>query len=115
MVLLSNVIFYILFFPSEKVPEKTIPEDFVEIKLEAKLQTPFQKGKKVLFIHRKTQKIIEVRLQDWISEEEKIVAVTVDEDHAQKLIDLSGWEVLPHLKQFKFAHRAMGDQYEIHY
>lgn len=87
----------------------------VEVHLQASFHTPFQKGKKVLFIHRKTQKIIEVRLQDWISEEEKIVAVSVDEIHAQKLIDLSGWEVLPHLKQFKFAHQTLGDQYEIHY
>lgn len=111
MVLLSNVIFYLLFFPSEKVPEKTIPEDFVEIKLEAKLQTPFQKGKKVLLHHPRSPQMHEALL---ISEhEDGLITVATNEKSGGALLTEGSWRILPLIKMN--ITQAKGENREIRY
>ena len=111
MVLLSNVIFYLLFFPSENAPEKTIPEDFIEIKLEAKLQTPFQKGKKVLLQHPRSAQMFEALL---ISEhEDGLITVATNEKSGGALLREGSWRILPLIKMN--ITQAKGENREIRY
>lgn len=111
MVLLSNAIFYLLFFPSENAPERTIPEDFIEIKLEAKLQTPFQKGKKVLLHHPRSPQMHEALL---ISEhEDGLITVATNEKSGEALLREGSWRILPLIKMN--ITQAKGENREIRY
>jgi len=112
---LSNIFFFILFSPSDEIEEKSLSDNEVEIHLQVTFHTSFQKGKKVLLIHRKTQRMVEAKLQDWVNEETQTLSVSVQDTQAQRVIDLTGWEVVPYIKQYTFAQTSKGDQYEIRY
>ena len=111
IVIISNVLFYLLFFPSENVPEITIPDDFIEIKLEAKLQTPFQKGKKVLLGHQTSPKMYEALL---ISEhEDGLVTVATNQQSGEALLREGTWRILPMIKMN--ITQTKGENREIRY
>ncbi len=56
---LSNVFFFLLFGGDNTSSAETthMPEGLVEVQLEARLHTPFQKGKKVLLVSRSGRNI----------------------------------------------------------
>ncbi|MGE3611122.1 MAG: hypothetical protein AB7I27_16140 [Bacteriovoracaceae bacterium] len=113
--ILSNIFFFFL-FSNERPPEKSsdsIPKGMVEIQLNAELQTPFQKGKRILLINRFFKKQLEAVLQ---AEREGRFEVIVKEEDAPVLFQHDSWEILPYMKNlFKKTVKSNGVQHEILY
>ena len=110
-ILLSNALFYLLFFPSSSEVTDELPDGLVEIKLEAKLQTPFQKGKMVLIHHPSSHQMIEARLIN--AEEDGLVTVATDELSGKFLLKDGTWRILPLIKMN--VTQAKGENREIRY
>ena len=111
IVLLSNLFFYLLFFPTDQKPQKAFPDDYVEIKLEAKLQTPFQKGKKVLLQRLGQANMHEALL---ISEhEDGLITVATNEKSGEALLREGPWRILPLIKMN--ITQTKGENREIRY
>lgn len=115
---LSNIFFFYLFsgpenVTSEKVPE--LPVGSVEVQMRAELQTPFQKGKKVLLVSRQARKIIPAVLHEPSSDVTEKVTVIVNDEVAHQLFEHDSWEILPFLKKMAFKKVSQGVVHEIRY
>ena len=115
--ILSNIFFFILFSGEETVAveEKSVPEGWVEVQLQAELLTPFHSGKKVLLVNRSGRKKLPGVLQESISEETGRITVLVRENEAHELFVHQTWEVLPYLKHLTFVAVKKGISHEIRY
>ena len=113
----SNIFFFFLFSnDSPQVAPTYLPtEGWVEVQFEPQLLTPFQSGKKVLLIQRKTGKKIEGVLKESSSEVPGRITVLVKENQAEALFFHSSWEVLPYLRKLTLASVAKGLNHEIRY
>ena len=116
-IVISNVFFFLLF--SSDSPQQTLtpglPIGQVEIQLEAQLLTPFQKGKKILIVTRSGRKKIEGMLQGTEMDNLGKITVSVREDDAITLFQHREWEILPYLKNLKFASVQRESGHEIRY
>ena len=113
-IVLSNIFFFLLFGASESAPQplpKT-SDGVVEVQLSAQLLTPFQEGKKVLFVNRGARRRVEGVLK---TAAEAGVIASVNEKDALILLAEAHWEVLPYLKDFRFTEVRRGETYEIRY
>jgi hypothetical protein len=115
-ILLSNILFFLLFSKNEKsaAPVK-IPTGWVEIHVKAELLTPFQTGKKVLLLQRIARKRVEAMLETSPVEPEGRFTVLVRESEADALLKYDTWEIVPFLKTLSFAPTPKGENHEIRY
>ena len=112
--ILSNVFFFLLF--SEEAPQDINPgvtPGWVEVQLRADLMTPFQKGKKILLIHRSGGQRIEGMLKDAIDLEGRLT-ILVKENEAAPLFLKQSWEILPYIANLKLP-ALKGEMHEIRY
>ncbi len=110
----SNVFFFLLF--SEEAPPKQnhgVTPGWVEVQLRADLMTPFQKGKKILVIHRSGGQRIEGMLKDAIDLEGRLT-ILVKENEAAPLFLKQNWEILPYIANLKLP-ALKGEMHEIRY
>lgn len=113
--ILSNLFFFLLFAGEEKNSEEAsgITVGWVEIQLRADLMTPFQKGKKVLLIHRGGRQSIEGMLQAGMDPEGRLT-ILVKEAEAAPLFVHQSWEILPFIANHRFP-ALKGERHEIRY
>ncbi len=111
---LSNLFFFILFGGEEiKSPVLTSAiKGSVDVQLAATHLTPFEEGKRVLLVHRRSRKRVEGQFK---ALNETHTTLTVSEENAVILLSHENWEILPYLKDFRFHEIARGESYEIHY
>ncbi len=115
--IVSNIFFFLLFSEnSSQDLSRALPTDgWVEVQFEPLLLTPFQFGKKVLLIQRRSGKKIEGVLKDLSSEVPGRITVLVKEHEASALFFHTSWEVLPYLRKLSLASVAKGASHEIRY
>ncbi len=114
--ILSNVFFFYLFGPGPQEPgAEVLPSGWVEVKLKAALQTPYERGKKVLLVQRDSRKKLEGLLRSPTIPETEELTVLVRESEAQVLFHFEHWEILPFIRNLTFAPKNTGEQHEIHY
>lgn len=112
--ILSNVFFFLLF--SEEAPQEISPvatAGWVEVQLRADLMTPFQKGKKILLVHRSGGQRIEGMLKNAIDLEGRLT-ILVKENEAAPLFLKQSWEILPYIANLKIP-PLKGEMHEIRY
>jgi hypothetical protein len=115
-IILTNILFFILFSsPETKVMTPNIPAGWVEIHVKAELLTPFQKGKKVILLNRKSQIFMSGMLEENSLEPEGRMTVLVKDEDASLLIRHEMWEIIPDLKQFSLPKRNQTVAQEIRY
>jgi hypothetical protein len=110
----SNLFFFVLFggSTSKETTLSSTPKGSVDVQLTATHSTPFEAGKKVLLVHRKSRKRVEGELK---ALNDTHTTLTVSEENAVILLSHENWEILPYLKDFRFNEIARGESYEIHY
>jgi hypothetical protein len=116
--ILSNLFFYLLFASSEKPNHDAlalVPPGWVEVQIQAELSTPFQKGKKIILIHRRAGQKIVGLLNHYLPDQEKPLVVLVQEEHANKLLQKNDWEIVPYLKNLDLTIVKKDVSYEIRY
>lgn len=114
--IVSNLFFFFIFHPSEKQKmSPSIPDGWVQLQVKAELLTPFQYGKKVLLLNRRSNRSVEAMLETAPTDVDGRFTVLVKESSAEELIRLESWEILPFLKTLTFAPKARGEQHEIRY
>lgn len=111
LILLSNIFFYLLFAPSSPDSEESLPQDYVEIKLEARLLTPFQKGKKVLLQRPGNLQLYEALLMS--VDEDGIITVATNQNVGSFLLKEGPWRILPIVKMN--VTQTKGENREIRY
>lgn len=97
LILGSNLLFFILFFPSPQEEVEMFSPDHIEVKIPAKLMTPFQNGKKVTLHHSNTNKNINAQLTS-PPDEEGLVTVATDVESAKTLLTYQDWKIIPPIK-----------------
>ena len=114
---LSNVFFFLLFGDDNTSSAETthMPEGLVEVQLEARMHTPFQKGKKVLLVSRSGRKKMTAVLDQNGNELDQRVTVLVKEDEAALLFQIDNWEVLPLIGNLRFSTITQRENHEIRY
>lgn len=112
LIILSNILFYLLFFPGENKEDAPLYQGLMEVKVEAKLMTSFQIGKKVTIHHQLSNQNIEARLVS-PPDEEGLTTVATDEESARFLLTKNHWRIIPPLK-LNVA-QAKGESREIKY
>lgn len=114
---LSNVFFFLLFGGDNTSSAETthMPEGLVEVQLEARLHTPFQKGKKVLLVSRSGRKKMDAVLDQNGNELDQRVTVLVKEEEAALLFQIDNWEVLPLIGNLRFNTITQRENHEIRY
>ncbi len=96
---LSNILFFLLFGSSKESPKYSDQEkDWVEIQMEAEILTPIIEGKKVLLLNKRAKKKIEGILKTAEVQESGKITVSIKEEEAHILIQYEAWQVLPYLK-----------------
>lgn len=113
LILSSNLLFYILFFPSNTVEIETYPKDFIEVKVQAKLLTPFQIGKKITLYHSITNKNVLAQLTS-PPDEEGLTTVATDSESAKALLIHSDWKIIPPI-DLQITQTNRGESREIRY
>jgi hypothetical protein len=113
--ILSNIFFFLLFAAEDKPyqAEIELAPGWVEIQLRADLMTPFQKGKKILLIHRSGRQSIEGMLQAGMDPEGRLT-ILVKEAEAALLFVHQSWEILPFIANHRFP-ALKGERHEIRY
>lgn len=114
---LSNVFFFLLFggdnTSSAEAPR--VPEGWVEVRIEARLHTPFQLGKKVLLMNRSARIKLPGMLNQSGSELDQRVTVLVPEKEAALLFQHENWEIIPHINNLRFQTIVQREDHEIRY
>lgn len=111
LILSSNFLFYLLFFPSQS-ETSSLPSELVEVKVEAKLFTSFQNGKKVTLYHPQTNKNVLAHLVS-PADEEGLVTVASDIDSSIELLSYKNWRIIPPIQLQVMQQR--GESREIKY
>ncbi len=113
--ILSNIFFFVL-FKSDPTPAKEAPLDvgWVELQIRAELLTPFERGKKILLIHRASRSRSEAIMEAPIDAEGRMT-IRIHETEASHLFKHEAWEVFPYMKTLSFAPIHRGESYEIRY
>lgn len=114
---ISNVFFFLLFGGDNTSSAETprIRAGEVEVQLEARLHTPFQKGKKVLLVSRGAGKKLVGVLDLQGTELDPRVSVLVPETEAALLFHFGDWEVLPLIENFQLRTARQREDHEIRY
>jgi hypothetical protein len=115
ILIISNILFYLLFGNETKTETASIPAGWVEIKIKAELLTPFQMGKKVLLIQRQRRKQIEAMLEMQPTDPEDRFTVWVKESEAEGLLRFENWEIIPFIKTLSLEPSNKGITHEINY
>jgi hypothetical protein len=114
-IVVSNIFFFVLFTSTDPIASPAGQrEGLVEVQLRAEIMTPFQHGKKVILLNRKSKLRVEGVLKEDINAEEKFT-IWVREERASVLFDYNDWEILPYLKNLAFPIMNRGKIYEIRY
>ena len=92
-----------------------MPPGLVEVQLEARMHTPFQKGKKVLLVSRSGRKKMSAVLDQSGNELDQRVTVLVKEEEAGLLFQIDNWEVLPLIGNLRFNTISQRENHEIRY
>lgn len=113
----SNVFFFLLFGgDNTSSAETTLSQDgLVEVQIEARLHTPFQRGKKVLLICRRAGKKITGVLNQSGSELDPRFSILVPEEEAEALFHHGNWEVLPLIANLRLQRKREREDHEIRY
>lgn len=94
LILISNALFYFLFFPDKPEVQEELYPDLIEVKVNARLMTSFQNRKKVTLYHAFTNQNIIAHL---ISppDEEGFTTVATDTESAKLLLTKNNWSIIP--------------------
>ncbi len=114
----SNIFFYLLFgSPPQATPAplQSPRSGWVEVQIEAELQTPFQVGKKVLIINRSQRLKVEGVLDGERHEEHNKLTFLVQEKDAPVLFLYRDWEIVPFLRNLTLTTFTKGRTHEISY
>jgi hypothetical protein len=115
-IVVTNILFFLLFSsPDSKVNEPRTPQGWVEFQVKAELLTPFQKGKKIIILNRKSQIFLTGMLEENSKEPDGRITVQVKDEDASKLIRYDMWEIIPDLKNFTLPKKIKGAVHEIRY
>lgn len=89
--ILSNIFFFLLFSNGEtQEVNPLMTPGWVEVQLRADLMTPFQKGKKVLLIHRRGGQRVEGMLKDAIDLEGRLTILVKENEAAPLFLKRAG-------------------------
>lgn len=112
LILSSNLLFYLLFFTATPAPEENVSNDLIEIKVDARLMTTFQNGKKVTLHQLNSNQSVEALL---ISppDEEGLTTVATDIETGRIILSSNNWRIIPPIK-LKME-QGKGESREIRY
>jgi hypothetical protein len=100
--ILSNIFFFMLFSADEaKTPEQSYQG--VEIIIEGKLLTSFEKNKEVLLTHSNSGLKIKARLLSIQETQDHYLVLTQESDAIKILARPLHWNILPYLKNFTLS------------
>jgi hypothetical protein len=115
-ILISNIFFYLLFMSSNETEAQEVQQaGWVQIQLTAKARTPFQTGKKVLLIDRRSGLSVEAVLEQSPSETDERITVSVKEGDAHSVLKSDNWEIVPYLKNLNLTQVGKRVEHEIRY
>jgi hypothetical protein len=118
IMIISNLVFYILFFPSktkEPGPSFVPDKNLIPITIRGELRTPFVRGLAVWLTQLNSKASVPAVLWEAHGTSSSEWVILLEEHVVTKVISQESWEIIPRIKQLPFPHQSKRMSHEISY